>query len=185
MGAIPRIAVADLEPELAETLQPRIDRLGYLGEVFSATAHQPEALRAFMTFTEAAKDALPHDLTELVALTAATRLGNEYERHQHERLAVRRGLDRSWIAAVERLDPGDPALSPTQAATQRYVLTALASVGKEAAEPLSELDDMLGPSQAVAVLFLTGRFLAHALLANSLEVQPPVPSIFEDGFDGH
>lgn len=183
MGIIPRLAVADLEPALADVLQSRLDRLGYLGEVFSAMAHQPESLRAFMAFTEAAKGALSHDLGELVALTAATRLGNDYERHQHERLAVRRGLGRSWIAAVERLDPDDPALSSAQAATQRYVLAALASVGREAGGPLSELVDVLGPPAAVAVLFLTSRFLAHALLANSLEVQPPVPSIFEEGFE--
>jgi len=33
-------------------LRPRVERLGYLGEFFRYTAHQPQALISFLDFTE-------------------------------------------------------------------------------------------------------------------------------------
>jgi hypothetical protein len=33
-------------------------------------------------------------------------------------------------------------------------------------------------------MLLAGRYLAHALVVNTLDLAPPVPSIFEDDFDG-
>lgn len=50
--------------------------------------HQPAALSAFYEFTEALKAALPPEHTEVVALAAATELGNGYQRCQHEQLSV-------------------------------------------------------------------------------------------------
>ena len=66
-------------------MRPRVERLGYLGEFFQCAANVPDALLAFDVFTAALKRALPDRVTEVVALTVATRLGNAYERHQHER----------------------------------------------------------------------------------------------------
>ena len=40
-----------------------------------------------------------------------------------------------------------------------------------------------GPEPAVAVMMVLGRYLVHALIVNSLGLAPPVPSIFEDGFE--
>jgi alkylhydroperoxidase family enzyme len=73
-------------------LGPRSDAWGYLGEFFAVAGHQPAALLAFHEFTEALKRALPPELTEVVALTTATELGNDYERSQHERLSVNLGF---------------------------------------------------------------------------------------------
>lgn len=183
--AIPAIPYDELAPALAEALGPRVQRLGYLGEFFQRTAHQPETLRAFDQFTQAARASLPAPLAETVSLTVATALGNDYERHQHERLAIRVGLDRTWVEAVERLDPEHtPELQPEQLATQRYVLAALTQAGRGAAAALEALVDEVGVETAVGVLFVTGRYVAHAIVVNSLELAPPVPSIFEDGFDG-
>lgn len=184
ISGIPRLAFDDLEPELAAALRPRVERLGYLGEFFQVAGHQPAALRAFGEFTEAAREALPANLAELVALTAATVMGNDYERHQHERLAVRQGLSASWVAAVEALEPDSGALLPAESAVQRWVLHALPTFGDGATVELAALVEETGPEVAVAVMMLTGRFVAHALIANSAGLQPPVPSIFEDGFDG-
>ena len=48
---IPRLSQEELHPSLAAMLQPRVKRLGYLGEFFKCAAHQPEALLSFLEFT--------------------------------------------------------------------------------------------------------------------------------------
>src|SRR6478736_6268068 len=117
MPAITPLEFDELSPELREALRGRYQRLGYLGDFFRVMGHQPGALGAFEQFTTECKQALPMLVAEAVALTAATRLGNDYERHQHERLAVRSGANRAWVAAVEALAPDDAAtldvLDPT------------------------------------------------------------------------
>src|SRR5512143_1851057 len=98
---IPRLDMDQLPPPLAAALRPRVERLGYLGEFFQCAANVPDALLAFQQLTEALKAALPDRVTEVVALTVATRLGNDYERYQHERLCRTLGFDDGWIRAVE------------------------------------------------------------------------------------
>lgn len=183
-AAIPRLEMDQLEPGLAEVLGPRVKRLGYLGEFFKATGHQPEALKSFMAFTENGKGGLPKDLVETIALTCAVFMENAYERNQHERLSVRLGFGRDWVAEVEKNDPDAASLTAEQAAVQRYVLSALASKGKDAPAALDALVVALGHEQAVAVMMVMGRYVVHALIVNSLQLAPPVPSIFEDGFTG-
>jgi len=41
--------------------------------------------------------------------------------------------------------------------------------------------EAIGPERAAAVLLLVGRYLTHAIFVNSLELAPPVGSIFTDG----
>jgi alkylhydroperoxidase family enzyme len=178
---IPRIAEDELEPRLAAALRPRVERLGYLGEFFRCAAHVPDALLAFIEFTDAAKGDLPSRLVELVALTASVRAGSEYERNQHERLAIRLGLARDWVEAVTRCTPEILATTEEQA-VQRYVLAALARLGRDTESEIEAMARLIGPAGAVAVMMLTGRYLVHALFVNGLRLAPPVPSIFEDGF---
>ena len=190
--AIPRLDLQDMPGGLAAALGPRVERLGYLGEFFRVAGHQPRALEAFVAFTESAKSDLPKELVEVIALTCAVHLGNAYERNQHERLSVRLGLSRDWVEAVERLNPdealpaGARSLSDAERAVQRYLLAALASHGRsEAAQVAFErLVERLDHRQAVAVMMVAGRYLVHALIVNTLALEPPVPSIFEDGFTG-
>lgn len=171
-----------MDPALAERLRPRVERLGYLGEFFRCTAHQPDALLAFVEFTESGKDGLSPRLVELIALTAAAALGNDYERNQHERLSVRSGFGREWVERVERLVPDE--LDGDERAVQRYVLAALERHGRDVGSELDDVVTRLGPAPAVAVMLVLGRYATHALVVNSLALEPPVPSIFEDGFDG-
>src|SRR5687768_15791928 len=107
MASLHPIDFADLEPALQNALRPRYERLGYLGDFFRVMAHQPAALLHFDRFTEESRRALRPAHAELIALTAATRLGNDYERHQHEQLAVTSGQSTGWVADVERLVPDD------------------------------------------------------------------------------
>ncbi len=170
----------DLRPDLQDALRARYERLGYLGDFFRFMAHQPAALIAFDAFTEACKAALPFELAETISLTAATRLGNDYERHQHERLAVRNGLSRSWVAEVERLDPS--LLAPPQADVQRYVLASIDPDG-DPATVLDAVTARLGDPAAAAVALLTARFIGHATVARACRLQPTVASIFDPASD--
>jgi alkylhydroperoxidase family enzyme len=181
---IPRLDFPDLRQDLQAALEPRVKRLGYLGEFFKVAGHQPDALKAFVDFTESAKGGLPKRVVETIALTVAVATGNAYERNQHERLSVRLGFGRDWVAAVERLAPDAAAIGETEAVIQAFVLAALERHGRGANPMLGDVVRVLGPDGAVAVLMVIGRYVMHALLVNSLDLAPPVPSVFEDGFAG-
>ncbi len=170
---IPRLSEAELAPELAETLRGRVKRLGYLGEFFRCTAHQPRALMSFLALTEDLKQALPDRLTEVVALTVATEMKNSYERVQHERLSLKLGLGEAWVRSVLALQP--EALSEPESPVQRLALAVVRRQGHGAGSELEAAVLSLGPEKAVAVLMLIGRYVMHALIANTLDLAPPVP----------
>ncbi len=177
---IPRLEFDELPDSISRRLRDKYDRLGYLGEFFAATAHQEAALAAFIDFTEASKGELDIRLVELVVLTVACLERVDYERNQHERLALKLGLPRSWVAEVERLDPDRARLDEQEKIVQRFVLTAVQRRGRDVSSELSAVVDELGYRDAVAVLMLMARYVAHALLVNSLGIAAPVPSIFAE-----
>ena len=180
---IPRIQPVDMAPALAGYLAPRVRRLGYLGELFQVGAHVPEVLLHFMHFTDALKEVVPFDVGEAVVLTVACLMQNRYELHQHERLCLRNGLAREWILEVEALSPAIATLmTEQQMLAQRYVVAAVRSQGREAGGDFDALDQHFTPKEAMAIAFLVGRYITHALIVNTLNLEPPVPSVFEDGF---
>jgi alkylhydroperoxidase family enzyme len=181
--SIPRLTLEDMPPQLARALTPRVERLGYLGEFFQCVAHQPDALLSFVEYTEAAKSGLEERIVELIALTVASLTKNDYERNQHERLAVRLGLGRAWVEAVERLVP-DELDADDERVVQAYLLEAVPTNGHCDRPVFAEVVHRLGSPAAVAVMLVAGRYLMHALTVNTLALHAPVPSIFEDGFDG-
>jgi len=111
----------------------------------------------------------------MVALTVSTELDNAYERHQHERLCLKLGLDEAWIRAVEARDSRQP-LSDTDRCVQDLTLAVLRRHGKNTTGELEALVKAIGHEQAIAVLMLIGRYVTHALMANALDLAPPVPS---------
>ncbi len=178
---IPRLEMADLAPQVQATLAARVKRLGYLGEFFKCSGHNPDVLVSFMEMTEALKEALPDKLTEVGALTVAGAMGNAYERNQHERLSEKLGFGLDWVAAVNRLDPGtEGPLTADERAVQQLTLDVVGRKGHHVEDDLDALIDRVGPEQAMAVLFLIGRYVMHAYVVNALNLAPPVPSIFED-----
>ncbi|CAM3713437.1 Carboxymuconolactone decarboxylase [Bordetella sputigena] len=182
-AAIPRLQLEDMRPDLADYLTPRVRRLNYLGELFQVGGHAPGVLLTFMQFTEALKEALPDRLAETAVLTTATLMENAYERNQHERLCVRLGFEREWISEVERLEPDRATLmTDTERAVQAYVIAALATHGLRAQAEFERVAALLPAGQAVAVAMLAGRYVTHALIVNTFQLAPPVPSIWEDGF---
>jgi hypothetical protein len=178
--AIRRLEMSELDPRIQQALEPKVKRLGYLGEFFRCTGHQPEVLLAFNTMTEALKEALPDRLTELVAITVTLKTGNDYERHQHEQLSVKLGFGRDWVAAVSRLEPAHGSeLEEDERAVQRLTLAMLAHSGKGVQSELKDVIELIGQERAIAVLMSVGRYLVHGLVVNALELAAPVPSVFE------
>jgi alkylhydroperoxidase family enzyme len=203
---IPRLSPDALRADVAEMLRPRVARLGYLGEFFTCAAHQPAALLSFMAFTDDLKRALPERLTEAVALTVATELGNAYERHQHERLSLTLGFGEAWIRAVMALQPDGaqpvpaeapearrrqgrdreadsparPELSGAERRVQALTLAILRRNGHGTSGEFESVVASIGHEQAIAVLMLIGRYVTHALMVNCLELKPPVASPLEN-----
>ncbi len=178
---IPRLEMDELEPRLRETLRPRVERLGYLGEFFKCTGHAPDVLRYFMEMTEALKKVVSDRITEVVSLTVAVRTGNAYERNQHERLCMKLGFGQDWVRAVEQLDPEQQEImSEDERAAQAYTLAAMSRFGQKCEPEFNRVLDALEVSEAIGVIMLIGRYLTHAVAVNTLGLEPPTPSIFEE-----
>jgi hypothetical protein len=95
-------------------------------------------------------------------------------------LSEKLGFGREWVAAANRLDPGAPGpLSDDECAVQRLALAVVKRQGKRVEAELDAVVTVIGPKQAMAVLFLIGRYVMHAYVVNALDLTPPVPSIFE------
>lgn len=182
---IPRLERDQMAPELAAYLAPRVARLGYLGEWFRCAGNSPDVLLPFLHFTDALKDALPMNVSEAIVLTVATLLDNAYERHQHERLSVRSGFSRDWVAQVERLEPGAAGvMRAEERAAQRYAIAAIGGDRDAMRRRFAELAEHFTAAEGMAIVLLVGRYWTHALGVSTLGLAPPVPSIFEDGFAG-
>jgi len=159
---IPRLEFDQLNNELAKTLAPRFERLGYLGEYFKVMGHQPKALNAFIDFTEHSKNGMAQKLVEVISLTVASALGNDYERNQHERLSVRLGYGRDWVLAIEKRQPENADISDDERALQVFTLKALSQTGKQTGDEFDQLVDALGHEQAIAALLLIGRYIGNS-----------------------
>jgi alkylhydroperoxidase family enzyme len=174
---IPRLSRENLHPDLQAYLQPRIERLGYLGEFFQCAGHQPEALLSFLEYTDHLKHALPNNLAEIVSLTVAQLMNNGYERNQHERLSLKLGFGEDWLREVLTLQGnGSGNLSEQEVMVQRLAMAAINRKGHHITAELEPVIRSIGPAMSIAVLMLVGRYLSHAIIVNALDLAPPVPS---------
>jgi alkylhydroperoxidase family enzyme len=174
---IPRLRREKLHPDLQAYLRPRIERLGYLGEFFQCAGHQPEALLSFLEYTDHLKHALPNNLTEVVSLTVAQIMNNSYERVQHERLSLKMGFGEGWLREVLTLKgDGQGRMSEQEVLVQRLTMAAIHRRGHDVTAELEPVVRSIGPAMSIAVLMLVGRYLSHAIIANALNLAPPVPS---------
>jgi len=174
---IPRLRREKLHPDLQAYLRPRIERLGYLGEFFQCAGHQPEALLSFLEYTDHLKHALPNNVTEIVSLTVAQIMNNSYERVQHERLSLKMGFGEDWLREVLTLKAdGQAHMSEQEVLVQRLAMAAINRRGHNVTAELEPVVNSIGPAMSIAVLMLVGRYLSHAIIANALNLAPPVPS---------
>jgi hypothetical protein len=151
--------------------------LGYLGEFFQCAGHQPQALLSFLQYTDHLKHALPNNLTEIVSLTVAQLMSNGYERVQHERLSLKLGFGEESLREVLTLKATERDACPTRKCWcsdwQWLRSIAKATTSPQELEPVVR---SIGPAMSIAVLMLVGRYLSHAIIANALNLAPPVPS---------
>jgi alkylhydroperoxidase family enzyme len=181
---VPRLQAEEMQPELAEFLAPRIQRLGYLGEFFQCTAHQPAALLKFLEFTEELKHALPSHLTELIALTIAMLMDNAYERVQHERLCEELGFSPEWLNAVLSLDATDDGqvLTHTERSVRQLAISVVKRGGRNTTHEFQAVIDAVGVQPAIAVLMLISRYMSHAAMVNTLDLPPPALAVARGRF---
>lgn len=172
-SGIAPLELTELPADLQARLKPRVERLGYLGDFFRYCGHQPAPLLHFYEFTESLKAALPDDITETVALTVASRTGNDYERVQHERLSHRLGFADEWIAGLVGAAEAPDGLTGEQADARELALAVLASDWDRAATHLSALTRRVGQRDAMGILMLVGRYLAHSAVSNTLHLTAP------------
>lgn len=172
-----RVPYQEMSTELQDLLAPRLERLGYIGDFFQIAAHQPSALAAFVSYTDSLKEELPWRLVEVIALTVASETGNDYERVQHERLALRLGLSEGEITSITS---GAPELngSFTEAEITAAKLAArmVHSHGRGCGSESDRLVGLIGEQAAVGSVMLAARYLAHAAMANAWRLAPPVAS---------
>lgn len=178
---IPRIPFEDFDELLRESLRPKVERLGYCGEIWQVGANVPKSTYYFCELTEALKEEMEMKTVELVALTAAGVMGNSYERNQHERLADKLGYGRDWIAQVNELQAEKGRhMTDAECAVQKFVMAAVYRRGHDCAALFKEVIAAVGPEQATGVLFAVGRCVMHAIFRNTLGLEPPVASLFEE-----
>jgi alkylhydroperoxidase family enzyme len=178
---VPRLGREALAPTLRARTDPIEERLGYLGEFFTAAGHVPDAVVAFLDYTAACKAALPHRHNELLALRVSSRLGADYERIQHERLSDRLGYDRAWIAAAEGRPGADPALlDDTERDLVRLAEAVLERGGRDVDRELASVVAGPGPAAAVAALLQITRLTTVAALVHALRLELPRPSLFDE-----
>ncbi len=176
MTNTPRLSYERLPESLRDLLQPRVERLGYLGEFFQVAAHQPDALAHFIGFTEALKEALPVRLVEAIALTVATETGNDYERVQHERLALKVGFDVDEVRALVGGDVARPQFDELECAAVELARAVVAAQGRGCEPAFAGVEGLAGPDVAVGCLMTATRYLAHATMANTWGLRAPVAS---------
>lgn len=177
---LPRIAFEDIEPALKELFRPRVERLGYLGEFFRVMSAAPETMTGFFTITESLKKVLPDNLTEIVSLALSSRLGNLYEQYQNERLSLKMGLTKDWVAeAITPRSGKDSIFTPEEKAVQAFAIAVMENRGQGVDGELDAVIAAIGPEKTVGVMWLIGRTVTHALISNTLKLAPPVTSIFE------
>jgi alkylhydroperoxidase family enzyme len=176
---IPRIDFEDFATDLKESLRPKVERLGYCGEIWQIGANAPQSMFQFCELTEALKGEIDMKLVELVALTAAGVMGNSYERNQHERLADSLGFGREWIAQVNELqaEPGEH-MSDGECAVQKFAMAAIYRRGHDCQDLFKDVIAAVGPEQATGILLSVGRCVMHAIFRNTLGLEPPVASLF-------
>ncbi len=181
MGAVPRIPFEQLPPDLRGQLQPRYERLGYLGEFFQVAASQPAALSHFVGWTEALKEAIDWRLAEAIALTVAAATGNQYERVQHERLSLKLGFEIEQVRSlVDGGAPGRPDLfSAAERAAVELAREVVEARGRSCEAAFGALVELVGPEAGIGCLMIATRYLAHSTMSNTWGVRAPVSSPLE------
>lgn len=177
---LPRLTFDELPTAAREAVRPRFERLGYLGEVFSLVGHNETSLLALLAFADNVGASASPEQKEIVALTVSTLNGARAELNQHEQRSLRIGMSSARVAAVETLELQHPELDDGDAAIMRLAIATTRSDWSDARAALYAVVESFGAEVAVALLMQTGYYLMANAVGHVLDVQPQVPSIFEE-----
>ncbi|MBO9376291.1 hypothetical protein GG804_05895 [Sphingomonas histidinilytica] len=178
MTNISPLEFAEIGETLQKLFQPTVDRLGYFGDFFRYGSHAPDVLSAFMGLSVALKGAIPDDVNETVALTVCQAMDFPYERIQHERLSVKLGFDREWIAAMVGR-PSAAETTPLQQAARALSIAIVEGRHDAARDAAEQVASLASPGLAVALLFQATRFMQVCAVGRTLGMQLALPSIFD------
>jgi len=178
MTTISPLDFADIGDDLQKLFQPTVDRLGYFGDFFRYGSHAPDVLSGFMKLSVALKGAIPDDINETVALTVCQAMDFPYERIQHERLALKLGLDRDWIAAMVGR-PSTAEITPLQQAARDLSIAIVEGRHDVASDAADRIAGLASLGLAVALLFQATRFQQVCAIGRTLGMQLALPSIFD------
>ncbi len=191
--ASPEVAVPDTEPEApAPRIPPGSAReLGRVNallaralgaaigsappHIFTTLGRHRSLFRRWLIFAGALMPGgkLPRAASELVILRVAHNTGSDYERTQHERLALSAGLSAEEIRRV-----GDGSGWEGFSDFQRLLLDAtdeLHGQGVLGDELWDQLRPRLSDAQLIELCMLVGHYEMLAMTLNSLRVQPDAP----------
>ena len=133
-----------------------------------------------MDYTKAVKAPLSDAGNEVLALSVCALLNADYERIQHERLSLKLGLTREWVAAaVGRSGANMTLLGPTETALRQLALAMVTRQGRDCSAEIVTVAHLLDATQTVAALLQITRFITIAHLCNALTLTLPVASIFD------
>jgi hypothetical protein len=89
-------------------------------------------------------------------------------------------LSEAWIREVTSLlSERGGNLSESEIIVQKLTLAVIERGGHDTGAELEDVVKAMGHEQSIAVLMLIGRYVMHAMIANSLALKPPVSSPLE------
>ena len=90
------------------------------------------------------------------------------------------GLSEDWVrSALGPVDDAKSVFTPEEKAVQAYAIAAGQGIGRGVEDEFKALVAALGPRKAIAVMWLVGRTITHAMISNTLHLASPVTSVFE------
>ena len=145
--------------------------------VFRMVAHAETAFRPWLALGGALLGSLELDpkLRELAILRVAALTGCEYERAQHEAIAIGVGARPEQVAdlAAGRISGGE--FEPAEELVLRFVGEVVESRGAGVAS-VAEVEAALSAREVVELLLVVSHYHGLALLLNTTGVDPDPPS---------
>ena len=146
----------------------RVER-GELTHLFRAVANAPSALAPFYGMSRAIRTQtkLPARLRELVILTTACTLGNEYQIAEHTLMALREGLTREEVRDIMA------GVYSRFSECERVAATfakALSSGGDCSPETFADLERHFTPGNIVELTLTVGWYHLVAVVIRALDI---------------
>lgn len=175
MALLPYVDPRDAPPDIGEILAAMPDL-----NLFRLVAQAPTALRPWLGLGGALLTDLELDpvLRELTILQVAQSTGCDYERVQHEPIAIGVGATPDQVALVGIPPEKRSTVADTFSVAERAVLDLadeMVRTGQGAPSQVAALREHLSDRAIVELLLVVGHYVGVALLAKTLRVDPDGP----------